>query len=539
MKLLIQNVILPFDAEDEEIISLAVNKMRRSGVSPRALHFRIYKRSFDARNKSNIKSVSSVLAEFSDNDVSVKQLEKILACRDVVELHEEDIALEKGSRRLPQRPLVVGMGPAGMFCALMLAENGYAPIVIDRGDSIEKRADAVDSFYSGKSLDPDSNIQFGAGGAGTFSDGKLVTRINDAKCSYVLERLHEFGAPDEILVKAKPHIGTDKLRVVVARILRRIEELGGNVIYRCKLEGIDMLADGSIKAITNKGDIECGVAVLAIGHSARDTIQMLMSKQLTIEPKPFSVGVRIEHLKSDIDRALYGVFAGHPKLSAGEYNLSDTKGGRGVYTFCMCPGGEVVGAASEFGGVVVNGMSVHARNGLNSNSALAVTVNREDYGNTVEGAISYQRELEQRAFEAGGRNYNVPVQTVGDFMNGCLKNEPTRVSSTYMGGNRYTISRLDEKLPDYITEALRRGIKLFGRRIEGFDANDALLSGFETRTSSPVRMLRNEDMTSVGEWQGKIYPCGEGAGYAGGITSAAVDGIKTALEIIKTYSPLN
>ena len=539
MKLLIQNVILPFDAEDEEIISLAVNKMRRSGVSPRALHFRIYKRSFDARNKSNIKSVSSVLAEFSDNDVPVKQLEKILACRDVVELHEEDIALEKGSRRLPQRPLVVGMGPAGMFCALMLAENGYAPIVIDRGDSIEKRADAVDSFYSGKSLDPDSNIQFGAGGAGTFSDGKLVTRINDAKCSYVLERLHEFGAPDEILVKAKPHIGTDKLRVVVARILRRIEELGGNVIYRCKLEGIDMLADGSIKAITNKGDIECGVAVLAIGHSARDTIQMLMSKQLTIEPKPFSVGVRIEHLKSDIDRALYGVFAGHPKLSAGEYNLSDTKGGRGVYTFCMCPGGEVVGAASEFGGVVVNGMSVHARNGLNSNSALAVTVNREDYGNTVEGAISYQRELEQRAFEAGGRNYNVPVQTVGDFMNGCLKNEPTRVSSTYMGGNRYTISRLDEKLPDYITEALRRGIKLFGRRIEGFDANDALLSGFETRTSSPVRMLRNEDMTSVGEWQGKIYPCGEGAGYAGGITSAAVDGIKTALEIIKTYSPLN
>lgn len=530
---------MPFGADDEEIIEAAADKMRRLGVNTRTLHFELYKKSFDARKKHDIKSVSSVLVEFDDGAIPKKLFDRLIERSGAVVLNEEKLDTEPGEEKLSERPLVVGMGPAGLFCALMLAENGYRPIIIDRGDPVDKRADRVASFYSGQPLDTDSNIQFGAGGAGTFSDGKLVTRINDGKCSYVLQRLYDFGAPREILVKAKPHIGTDKLRVVVDNILKRISELGGEVIYRARLDGIDTLPDGTLAAHTTAGDINCSLLVLAVGHSARDTAKMLLSKELAIEPKPFSVGVRIEHLKSDIDKALYGDLAGHPKLPAGEYNLSDTKGGRGVYTFCMCPGGEIVGAASELEGVVVNGMSVHARDGVNSNSALAVTVNREDYGNTVEGAISYQRALERAAFVAGGKNYNAPVQTVGDFMNGTLTREPKRVMPTYMGGDRFTLARLDTLLPDYITEALRRGIGIFGKRMAGFDAADAVLSGFETRTSSPLRMPRDETMTSVGVWQGKIYPCGEGAGYAGGITSAAVDGIKTALTIIKKYSPID
>ena len=535
MRIILQNVILPFGAEDDEIIEAAADKMRRLGVNTRTLHFELYKKSFDARKKHEIKSVSSVLVELGERGLSPKLLERLGA----VELKEETLDAEPGSEKLSARPLVIGMGPAGLFCALMLAERGYRPIIIDRGDPVDERAKKVADFYAGMPLDTDSNIQFGAGGAGTFSDGKLVTRINDSKCSYVLQRLYDFGAPEEILVKAKPHIGTDKLRGVVDNILKKIGELGGEVIYRARLDGVDRLSDGTLNAHTSRGDIHCSMMVLAVGHSARDTAEMLLSKELAIEPKPFSVGVRIEHLRNDIDRALYGDLAGHPKLPTGEYNLSDTKGGRGVYTFCMCPGGEIVGAASEEGGVVVNGMSVHARNGVNSNAALAVTVNREDYGNTVVGAIEYQRALERAAFAAGGGNYNAPVQTVGDFMEGTLKREPKRIMPTYMGGGRCTLARLDSILPEYITESLRRGIGIFGKRMEGFDAPDAVLSGFETRTSSPLRMLRDEAMTSVGAWQGKIYPAGEGAGYAGGITSAAVDGIKVALTIIKKYSPVD
>lgn len=535
MKLLIQNIILPFSADDGEIVSVAAQKMRRSGIDPRTLHFQIYKRSFDARHKNDIKSVCSVMAECS-SEVDARILD--LAQRaGITVINEEKLVPVIGDTPMRHRPLVVGMGPAGLFCALMLAENGYAPILIDRGSSVDERVRDVERFYLSGNLDVDSNIQFGAGGAGTFSDGKLVTRINDNRCSYVLQRLHEFGAPKEILTRAKPHVGTDLLRGVVDRILKRISDLGGELIYRCCMNGFDTSADGDVIVHTTKGDIECSLTVLAIGHSSRDTVAMLMKKGLFIEPKPFSVGVRIEHLKSDIDKGLFGDLAGHPKLGAGEYNLSDTKGGRGVYTFCMCPGGEVVAAASEIGGVVVNGMSKHARDGRNSNSALAVTVNREDYGNTVEGAIEYQRRLERSAFAAGGGDYSAPIQTVGDFLAGKCGSEPSRVLPTYMDGKRTRLARLDKLLPEYITDELRRGITLFGRRLPGFDDPTALLSGVETRTSSPVRVIRKEDMTSPGF--GKIYPCGEGAGYAGGITSAAVDGIKTALEIMKKYSPVS
>ena len=535
MKILLQNIVMPFTAEDSEIIDLATQKLSAAGIDVGDFKANIFKKSFDARRKSDIKLVCSVGIDIP-REIPVSNLEETLSKVGGVIMKDAGLSVERGSEKLSDRPLVVGMGPCGLFCALLLAENGYRPIIIDRGPAVDERVSSVDDFYRKGQLDTDANIQFGAGGAGTFSDGKLVTRINDEKCSYVLERLHEFGAPDEILVKAKPHIGTDKLRRVVDSMLLRIQSLGGDVIYRCRMDGIERKADGTFTVATSKGDISCGTVVLAVGHSARDTVKMLMSYGLAVEPKPFSVGVRIEHLRSDIDRALYGSFAGHPKLSAGEYNLSDTKGGRGVYTFCMCPGGEVVAAASEIGGVVVNGMSHYARDGRNSNSALAVTVNREDYGGTVDGAIAYQRELERRAFLAGGGNYNAPVQTVGDFMRGTLKSEPKRIMPTYMGGDKFTMARLDMLLPDYVTEALRRGIGLFGKRIEGFDASDAILSGVETRTSSPVRMPRNEALIGIGA--DGIYPAGEGAGYAGGITSAAVDGIKTALEIMKRYAPI-
>lgn len=534
MKILLQNIITPFSAEDEEIIEIAENKLRQEGIRITDSNAQIYKRSFDARRKNDIKSVCSVGIDISDN-ISENTLLRILKKHGGTVMKDSALSFSYGNEKMKYRPLVVGMGPAGLFCALMLAENGYYPILIDRGPSVKEREKKVEAFYKDKILDENANIQFGAGGAGTFSDGKLVTRINDSKCSYVLQRLYEYGAPEEILTKAKPHIGTDKLRLVVDRVLERIKELGGSVIYDCRMLGFSESPDHTLKVETTKGEMVCGAMVLAIGHSARDTVKMLFSKGVDIEPKAFSVGVRIEHLRSDIDKALYGDLAGHPKLGAGEYNLSETKGGRGVYTFCMCPGGEVVAAASESGGVVVNGMSKYARDGMNSNSAIAVTVNKEDYGDTVEKAIAYQRRLERAAFLAGGGSYSAPTQTVGDFLNGKLTAMPKRIIPSYMGGSSFTMARLDELFPNYVTEALKRGITAFGKRIEGFDATDAVLTGVETRTSSPVRILRNESLVST--HNENVYPCGEGAGYAGGITSAAVDGINTAIEIMKRYAP--
>ncbi len=527
-KLIINNIKKPFTAHDEDIISEAKTRVRRCGMNSRDFSFKLYKRSIDARQRDNIMSVCSVLAETKSN---ITFPEERFSKYGISFAASDEVEVVFGDSRLSSRPLVVGLGPAGIFCALLLAENGYAPIVIERGAAVEERVRKVEYFYRNGILDADTNIQFGAGGAGTFSDGKLVTRINDEKCSYVLKRLHEFGAPKEILYKAKPHIGTDILRNVVSGAAERITELGGEIRYNTKLDNII-----GNNAITSNGDIEFGVLVLAIGHSARDTYKMLMGNDFAIEPKPFSVGVRIEHLQEDIDRALFGKYAGHPKLGRGEYNLSDTTGERGVYTFCMCPGGEVVAAASEEGGVVVNGMSSFARDGKNANSAVAVSVKTEDYGGSVLGAIELQRNIERAAFLAGGADYSVPVQTFGDFMEGKAVTEPKRIMPSYMGGNKFRVAELGSLLPGFVTSNLKRGITAFERRIEGFSAFDAVLSGFETRTSSPLRIIRADDFCAIGK--DKIYPCGEGAGYAGGITSAAVDGIKTALAIMSKYAPI-
>ena len=525
--LLLSDIRIPFDAPDEEALKIAQKKMKSARLDAR-LHFSIYKKSLDARRKPAILKVCSVLATAEEplriSDATLQRLGARPFTRALPEV-------AFGSEPMEKRPLVVGMGPAGLFAALMLAEQGYAPLIIDRGDDVSTRARAVARFGACGALDTESNIQFGAGGAGTFSDGKLVTRVNDPLCNYVLSRMVEFGAPAEIEQKQKPHVGTDILREVVQNILSRIEQLGGTVRYRTKLEDV-IPAEQGVRVRTSAGEIEASVVLLAIGHSARDTFEMLLQKGMMIEPKPFSVGVRIEHLREDIDRALYGELAGHPALGPGEYALSDTTGARGVYTFCMCPGGEVVAAASEEGGVVVNGMSYHARDGRNSNAAVAVSVTPADVGGSVQGALDFQRGIERAAFCAGGRDYSAPVQTVGDFLGGARGSEPSRILPTYAGG-RVRTADMRDVLPAFVCDTLASGLASFDKKLRGYAAPDAVLTGVESRTSSPVRILRGADGTAP--THPRLYPVGEGAGYAGGITSAALDGLRAALAVMARY----
>lgn len=529
---LLSDLRAPFDAPEGEVIQIAKAKMKRVRGTATGLHFRLYKKSFDARKKQAILQVCSVLAT-ADEPIFFDSA--AFAREGIRPFAAAAPSLSLGTDALVAPPLVVGMGPAGLFAALLLAEWGYRPIIIDRGDGVAARAAATARFRAFGILDTESNIQFGAGGAGTFSDGKLVTRVNDPLCNYVLDRLVEFGAPEEILVKAKPHVGTDILRVVVDAMLARIAALGGRVLYRTRLE--DFLETGdTVQVKTNQGTLVAGAVVLAIGHSARDTFDVILSHGLAVSPKPFSVGVRIEHLRDDIDRALYGDCAGHPALGPAEYALSDTRGKRGVYTFCMCPGGEVVTAASEEGGVVVNGMSYHARDGKNSNAAVAVTVTPDDVGGSIADAIAFQRKLERAAFCAGGGNYAAPIETVGDFLGTYRTTAPSRITPTY-GGGRVRVADLKTVLPPFVSEALAVGLASFDRKISGYAAPDAVLTGVETRTSSPLRILRDEARTAP--LHDRIYPAGEGAGYAGGITSAALDGLKTAIALMARFCPLD
>ena len=525
-KLLINNIKVPLDNDENTAIKRAKQILIKEKIGIRDFEFAIYKKSIDARNKNSIFIVYSVLA-ISPSDVKVNHSANIRV------LEEAQLYFKIGEEALRERPIIVGMGPAGMFCALFLAENGYCPIIIDRGDCVADRIKALERFISTGELDTESNVQFGAGGAGTFSDGKLTTRINYSLCNYILERFVEFGAPREILTKSKPHIGTDILTQVVQNILDKIEELGGEVIYRCRMDDINFVPNG-VEIITTKGILKTNALILALGHSARDTYRMLLSHNLVIEPKSYSVGVRVEHLQKDIDNALYGKFAGHPKLGVGEYNLSDTNG-RGVYTFCMCPGGEVVAATSMEYGVCVNGMSKFARDGLNANCAVNVSVDKSDYGNNPYKAIEFQENLERQAYLAGGGDYYAPIQLMGDFLDGNVKHAPSRILPTYAGGQRTTVTNLGDILPNFVTQRLKEGFYSFDKKIKGFATSDAVLTGIETRTSAPIRIMRNEKMTAIS--QPFIYPCGEGAGYAGGIMSSAVDGIKVAIEIIKKYKP--
>ena len=537
IKFLMERIRVSIDSSDEMIANNAEEKMKRMGINTSTLHFRLYKKSIDARNKQDIRFECAVLVEGS---IPPKLLtERMLARLQARVLHEEEPTITFGTEPMAASPVVVGMGPAGLFASLLLAQNGYSPILIDRGGSIAERAADVSRFRDDGILNTESNVQFGAGGAGTFSDGKLITRINDPLCNYVLKSLVAFGAPEDICIKAKPHIGTDILRVVVDNILQEIERLGGRVIYHCRMDEIRESPDKTLAVKTTKGDLSAGALLLAPGHSARDTYRYLIEQNYAIEAKPMSVGVRVEHLQKDIDRALYGDFAGHPNLGPAEYALSDTKGNRGVYTFCMCPGGEVVAAASEEGGLVVNGMSYHERNGSNANAAVAVSVRCDDYekeeGSIPLGAIAFQRRIERAAFLAGGSDYYAPIMTMQNFLGETSTSIKGRVMPSYRAG-KVRESDFTQVFPSFVTESLRHGFRSFGKKINGFDAPDTMLTAAETRTSAPIRILRNKDtMTAVGH--PLIYPCGEGAGYAGGITSAAVDGLRAAMALMSAKAP--
>lgn len=437
-----------------------------------------------------------------------------------------------GTAVLSAPPVVAGFGPAGMFAALLLAKNGYRPIVLERGGPVEERTAAVDRYFAGGPLDPECNIQFGEGGAGTYSDGKLTTRIGDPRCDFIKSELVRFGAPDEILVKAKPHIGTDKLRAVVTAIREEIIRLGGTVHFHAKLSGL-VIKDGALRAVhTGIGEIETSELILAVGHSARDTFEMLHTAGVPMEEKPFSVGVRIEHLQADVDRALYGKCAGSPLLPPAEYQYSHRKGEDAVYTFCMCPGGTVVAAASETGTIVTNGMSRFSRDGVNANSALVASVSPADFGQGLFSGMHFQRELEHRAFmlSAGA----APTMTVGTFL-GTGVNRLGRVRPSYPGET--ALCDLRTLFPPRVQEMLSLGLRAFETRQRGFSAPDAVLTGPETRTSSPVRIPRGENFMADG-LRG-LYPCGEGAGYAGGILSAAADGLRTAEALMANYCPFD
>jgi hypothetical protein len=527
---IIQNIRLPIEASKDEVFACANQRLLKFFSKTAIGKMKIHKSSVDARKKTDIQFVYSVAAEIEDGAD-----DETLAANGIVPTADEKMEIRFGDKPLSDRPIVVGFGPCGMFCALILAENGYRPIVIERGSAVEKRAADVERFFRLGILDPESNIQFGAGGAGTFSDGKLVTRIHDPKCGFVLSEMHRLGAPEEILYQSKPHIGTDYLKTVVSAMERKIISYGGEVLFDTKLEALRFSGDRVSGIETNKGALACGALILALGHSARDTFDMLSESGIGMVSKAFSVGVRIEHLQSDIDEALYGKLAGDPRLPRGEYNLSCHNEGRGVYTFCMCPGGEVVAAASEAGGVVTNGMSNFLRDGKNANSAVAVSVNPSDCGGTVKAAVAFQRSLEALAYRAGGESYAAPCETVGDFLGRTHGREPSRVLPTYRNGN-VQITALDRVFPGFISDSLRFGLTSFDRKIHGFAADHAVLTGVETRTSSPLRIPRGEAMTAFGF--DNLYPCGEGSGYAGGITSAAVDGINCALAVMEKYQKI-
>lgn len=524
----LSNIKLPIGYTDEDIHKACQKELRLSADAIKSAS--LYRRSIDARHKGDIHYVTSVDVHLNMNEKTALSRAK---SKNAV-LAEEYRYIPPAVKDKSKRPLIVGAGPAGLFCALILVQSGIRPIVIERGSCVEKRTKAIGTFWSGGKLDTECNVQFGEGGAGTFSDGKLNTGTKDGRARKVLAEFAAHGAPEEILYNALPHIGTDKLRDTVRNLREDLIRHDADVFFDTKLTDI-LIRDNAVYAAevedqSGKRIIECSEIVLAIGHSARDTFEMLYKKQIAVEPKPFSVGVRIEHLREAIDRSQYG--EAHKKLPAAYYKQSvHLKDGRGVYTFCMCPGGTVVASQSEPDTIVTNGMSEFARDKVNSNAALLVSVTPDDItGENALKGMNFQRDLEKRAFLAGGGDYHAPVQRVGDFLSCQCSDRFGEVLPSYRPGTAF--AQAEAALPTFVTQSLREAIPIIDRRLKGFAHPDAVMTAVESRSSSPIRIIRADDMQSV-SIKG-LYPCGEGAGYAGGIVSAAVDGIKVAEKIIIT-----
>ena len=510
--ILIRNLRLDPEEPVEALPLRAAKKLR---IAPeRITDWRLVKKSLDARKKDDPHYVCAVAAEIR-GPLRVRDRDVSDYAPPVYEIPRVEAA---------SRPVVAGFGPAGMFAALVLAKAGARPIVLERGQDAPTRLAAVEAFRAGGPLDPENNVQFGEGGAGTFSDGKLNTGTHDPRLHWVLEQFAAHGAPESVRWDAKPHIGTDILVDVVQAFRREIVSLGGEVRFGAKLTGL-RAENGVLTGVevNHAETLPCAALILAIGHSARDTFEMLHAAGIPMEPKPFSMGVRIEHRQEAVDLAQYGRARG--ALPAADYSLNvRLPDGKSAYTFCMCPGGQVFAAASEQGGVVTNGMSYSGRGGENANAALLVTLHPEDFpGEGVLAGMYWQRELERRAFRLGGGNYHAPAQRVGDFLARVPSAGPGAVLPSYRPG--VTWCELHELLPARITDVLERAIPALGRKLRGFDDPDAVLTAPETRSSSPVRILRGADLSAA---VAGLYPCGEGAGYAGGISSAAVDGMRCA-----------
>lgn len=529
MSVIVSQIKAALNQSKEDVISKALKII--AVPSRDCVSADIYKTSLDARKQNDIHFVHSVIINLASEELEKTLCEKFACCTFVERSRLSPVISNK---KRDGEIVIAGFGPAGMFAGLTLAEFGYKPVIFEKGEPVEDRINSVNTFWNGGKLNPNSNVQFGEGGAGTFSDGKLTTRIKDPLCRFVLDKFVEFGAPEEILSKAKPHIGTDNLRRIVKAIRTRIIELGGQIHFNSAIKDFSARNNAVCTVSDGLDEIKTQALILAVGHSARDTFEMLVDKGVFLENKSFSVGARIEHSQDDVNFSLYGKHADNPLLPKGEYQLSHKdSSGRGVYTFCMCPGGFVVPSSSESGGVVTNGMSEFSRNGSNANSALVVSVSKDDFGNSPLAGVDFARSIEQKAFLMAGGNNSAPCTSVKSFLGDSHSNSDRIIQPTYSRGVTY--GDFNELFPQQISSMMKTGLRKFSCQMKCFSDGQALLTGPETRTSSPVRITRNEDFQSISIKN--IYPCGEGAGYAGGIMSAAVDGIKIALKIMENFAP--